>query len=80
MTDLRTRIEDAVEATIKRGTDCDYGPQCPKCLAAHVADAVIAELNLATACESGCMWQIPSRFEDMTPQQRKLLGRTDDDE
>jgi len=38
------------------------------------ADAVIRQLDLATACGSGCMWQIPNRIEDMTPQQREALG------
>ena len=37
------------------------------------ADAVIRELNLATACQSGCMWQIPNRVEDMTDAQKQLL-------
>jgi len=42
-----------------------------------LADAVIRELSLATACESGCVWQIPNRFEDMTPRQRELLKRSE---
>ena len=47
MTDtLRDRIAAVVEATIKRGTDCEYGPRCSKCLSCHVADAVIADLKL----------------------------------
>ena len=41
--------------------------------------AVIAALNLAEACEGGCVWQIPNRFQDMTPQQQELLEREDDD-
>lgn len=46
MTDnLRDRIEETVEAAIKRGTDCDYGPYCPSCLVPHVAYAVIRELE-----------------------------------
>lgn len=37
------------------------------------ADAVIRELNPATACNSGCVWQIPNRFQDMTDTQKRLL-------
>lgn len=75
---LRDRIESVAEATIKRGTDCDAGPQCPKCLAIHVADAVIRELKIAKACEGGCVWQIPNHVEDMTQAQRELLGMMTD--
>ena len=46
---------------------------------AHLADAVIRELNLAKACDSGCVWQIPNHYEDMTLYQRELLKRTDDE-
>lgn len=45
----------------------------------EAADAVIRELNLATACESGCVWQIPNRVEDMTDTQKQLLKRADDE-
>ena len=44
-----------------------------------IADAVIRELNLAKACDSGCVWQIPNHYEDMTLYQRELLKRTDDE-
>ena len=40
-----------------------------------VADALIAALNLAEACGSGCVWQIPRRYEDMTPYQQGLLRK-----
>lgn len=71
MTDLRVRIA-AVLGKELHG-DSDY---CDLCLG--VAEALIRELNLAKACQSGCVWQIPNRIEDMTPQQRKLLERSDD--
>jgi hypothetical protein len=38
-------------------------------------DAVIAALNLGQACEGGCVWQIPNRFQDMTQAQKELLKR-----
>lgn len=44
-----------------------------------MADAVIAELNLAAACTAGCVWQIPDRHEDMTVEQKRLLERPDDE-
>ena len=45
----------------------------------HLADVLIRELNLAKACDSGCVWQIPNHYEDMTLYQRELLKRTDDE-
>ena len=60
---LRTRIAAVIESIrIQRDGDT-----------ARMADAVIRELNLATACESGCVWQIPNRVEDMTDTQKQLL-------
>ena len=38
----------------------------------ELADAVIREL--ASDCATGCMWQIPNHFEDMTEQQRTILS------
>ena len=45
----------------------------------EAADAVIRELNLATACQSGCVWQIPNHIEGMTDTQKQLLKRADDE-
>ena len=64
--DLRTRIIAAIRSE-QTGTNED------------IADAVIAELDLAKACESGCMWQIPNHVEDVTPTQRALLSRAYED-
>lgn len=66
VSDLRDRIAVVIANDVDvqyRGIDCH-----------RLADAVIAALNLAKACQSGCVWQIPNRVEDMTPQQRELLG------
>ena len=68
--DLRTRIAAAIMQTC-HGVYLDD--------AVDAADAVIRELNLATACESGCVWQIPNRVEDMTDTQKQLLKRADDE-
>ena len=67
---LRTRIAAAIVQTC-HGVYLDD--------AVDAADAVIRELNLATACESGCVWQIPNRVEDMTDTQKQLLKRADDE-
>ena len=73
--DLRTRIAAALKAEAERRgiyriADFDFP---------FMADAVIRELNIAKACESGCVWQIPNRYEDMTQAQRELLKRPDHD-
>ena len=70
MSDLRDRIAAAIKnrwRDMSMEETWDEGTLL-------LADAVIAELNLAKACQSGCVWQIPNRVEDMTPQQRELLG------
>lgn len=70
-TELRTRIAAVLMN--------EPGVLMGEAAATQLADAVIRELNLAKPCESGCMWQIPNRVEDMTPKQRELLKRTDDE-
>lgn len=67
---LRTRIAAAIMQTC-HGVYLDD--------AVDAADAVIRELGLATACESGCVWQIPNHVEDMTDTQKQLLKRADDE-
>ena len=70
--DLRTRIAALIYDTVAwRSVNVP--------VAEEVADAVIRELNLAKACDSGCVWQIPNHYEDMTLYQRELLKRTDDE-
>ena len=70
--------------------ECDLNPRWPdapilppsdgwKRHAEHLADAVIRELNLATACQSGCIWKIPNHIENMTDAQKELLKRADDE-
>lgn len=72
MSDLRTRIAALIYDTVAwRSVNVP--------VAEEVADAVIRELNLAKACDSGCVWQIPNHYEDMTLYQRELLKRTDDE-
>lgn len=78
MPDLRTRIA-AVQLAhwVDEHGGCTCGAEFVGNTAddwpLHVADAVIAELNLAKACEGGCVWQIPNRFQDMTDTQKQLL-------
>ena len=75
--DLRTRIAKAIaDAQFAFDEGEPYnGPEDAEVL----ADAVIRELDLAKACKSGCVWQIPNHIENMTDAQKELLKRADDE-
>lgn len=80
--DLRTRIAAVLDDEMfNRGAYTEYGtdgePGQWYRVDGHInltdlADAVIREL--ASDCATGCMWQIPNHFEDMTEQQRTILS------
>lgn len=80
MTDnLRDRIGAALWDFCRPAQVKDDLPETPD-VVLKMADAVIAALNLAKPCESGCVWQIPNRFQDMTPQQKELLEGWENDD
>ena len=78
MSDIRTRIAAVADAHTAMGYDSDYGPNdawvcnCGWTWTAggthgeHLADAVIAELDMTARCASGCrLQQIAKRLDDV---------------